>query len=106
MESHLFEISTSIEAWLRGIDSEQGNPFGTQIWVCLGCEHQYITVLAIGNERLLTIDAVIIAILDGGSANPLEITACTRLAHANGTNRLARNHFGQPGLSLLLGTQI
>ena len=63
-------------------------------------------MLAISNEGFLTVDAVIIAILDGGSANPLEITACTRLAHANGTNRLARNHFGQPGLSLLFGPQI
>ena len=63
-------------------------------------------MLAIGNERFLTINLELITVASSMRFDPLQITACARLGHADRTNNFARDHARQIFFFLSLATKV
>ena len=85
------------------VDQKERGPFGALTRVCNGGNDHEICVNAVGDKNLRPVQDPLIAIADGVGANALNIGACARLGHGEGTDYLAFGHAGQPKGFLLLG---
>jgi hypothetical protein len=74
---------------------------------CILSHHDHqVGLLAFGDEGLLPVDDVRVAVAYGGGAYPGQVRAGTRLAHRDGGDDLAGAEAGQPPLALVLGGQV
>ncbi len=101
----LLEILAAPKSLAVAFDQEERDALGAGLGVGLGGQHQQIAELAVGDEDLLAIDHVIVAITDGARADGLQIAAGMGLGHAERADGLAADHLRQPLLLLRLGAE-
>jgi hypothetical protein len=74
--------------------------------VGLGDHDDQVGQLAVGDERLLSIEDVRVAVAHRGGTHPGQVGAGARLAHRDGRDQVAGAEAGQPALALLVGGQL
>ena len=87
---------------LIGLDDDQRGALGAQAGIGLGHDNDQIGGLAIGDEGLLAIDAIVVAVLLGGGLDPLQVRSGARFGHGDGADQFARGQTRQPALLLFL----
>ena len=102
LQPDLVEIAAAFETFLPvSLHDEERSAFCALRRVGLGHDDDKIGKLAIGDERLRSIDDVVIAILLRAGLDTLKVGTCAGLGHGNGADQLAGRHFRQPSLLLL-----
>ncbi|GAA2923913.1 hypothetical protein GCM10020221_19920 [Streptomyces thioluteus] len=101
----LGEVAPALEALGAPLDDEQAQPLGPALRGGPGDDDHQVGEDAVGDERLGTVDHPVVALVDGGRPDALEVGARARLGHGDGGDRLAAAEAGQPAPLLLLGGQ-
>jgi hypothetical protein len=71
-----------------------------------GDDHRDVTVLAVGDERLLPVEDVLVTVAHRPGEQTLQVAAGRRLAHRDRADSLARQHARQPGLPDRLAAEV
>jgi hypothetical protein len=91
---------------LIGLDDHQRHALRALVLVGLADHDDEVGELAVGDEGLAAVDAVAVALLDGGGAHALQVGARAGLGHGDGADQLARGQARQPALFLLFGAVV
>ena len=103
LEPDLVEVAAALEAFdLVGLDHDQRGALGALRRIGLGHHDDQVGKLAVGDEGLGTVDAVLVAVLLGARLDALQVGAGTRLGHGDGPDQFAGRHPRQPLLLLFL----
>ena len=105
MLADLVEITPALEAFGIGVDQHQRRALGALCGIGLGDNDDHIGVLAIGDVGLGPVHHEMVAVLDRGGADALQVAARPRLGHGDGRDDVARHHAGQVFLPLFLGAE-
>src|ERR1022692_4775227 len=97
----LLQVPPAFEAGHTALDHEQADALvaGLRIGACHH-DHQ-IAHLAVGDERLLAVQDVVVAVPHRGRADALQVAARAWLAHRDGGDELTGAVAGQPAFALL-----
>ncbi len=89
MLADLVEIAPALEPFGAGIDQHQRGALGALRGIGLGHHDDDIGVLAIGDVGLGPVHHEVIAVLDRGGADALQIAARARFGHCDRRNHIA-----------------
>lgn len=106
MLADLLQPTAALESRQAGIYREQRHAATAGGRVGLGRQNEYISVITVGNERLLAVDYELAALALGTRTHALQVGAGTRLRHPDGTYGLATRHARQPRLFLRLAAKV
>ena len=102
LQADLVEVAAALETFdLVGLDDDQRGALGALRRVGLGDDDDQIGELAVGDEGLRAVDAVVVAVLFRAGLDALQVGAGARLGHGDGADQLAGRHLRQPFLLLL-----
>ncbi len=73
---------------------------------CPGSDDEEVAVASVGDERLRTVDDVVVAVADRGGTNAGEVTARAGFGHRDTQHGVAADDPGQPPCLLLVGGQL
>ena len=90
------------EADLLELAALQGHALGTHLGRGLGDDDDQFRVDAVGDEGLLAVEHVVVALAPRRGAHGLEVAARAGLGHGDGADQLARGHARQPAVLLHL----
>ena len=101
LHADLIEVSPTAEPRrLGGFHQDQGNGLGAGIAVGLGGNADQVGGLPIGDEYLGAIEAIIITVADGGSADVAQVRAGAGFGHGERGDHFAARQLGQPACLL------
>ena len=106
VQADLVEVAAAPESLVaRGLEHDQRESLGAG---SAGARHDDDQVggLAVGDEGLLAVDDVVVALLARGGPHALQVGAGAGLGHRDGADELAARHFRQPAQLLLLGAVV
>ena len=104
MQADLVEVAPAPEALRpRGLEHDERGAFGALARSGLGDHDDQVGELAVGDERLLSVEPVGIAVMPGGSTDSLQIRPGARLGHRDRTDPLPPRELWQPALLLFFG---
>ena len=107
LQANLVEIAATAEAFhLVGLDHEERGALGACGWIGLGDNDDQVGVLAIGDEGLLAVDDVAVAVALGRGAHALQVGAGAGLGHSDRAYQFAGGEFRQPAAFLFLGAEM
>ena len=88
-----------------GLEHDQRDALGARA-AGLADHDDQVGGLAVGDERLLAVDDVVVALLPRGGAHGLQVGPGAGFGHRDGTDPFAARELWQPALLLLLGAVI
>ncbi|MNE34293.1 hypothetical protein D3C80_1280100 [compost metagenome] len=88
-----------------GFQGDQAGALGALGRVGLGDDDDEVGQLAVGDEGLGAVQDIVVARLDGGGLDALQVGAGARLGHGDGADQFARLQARQPA-RLLLGRAV
>src|ERR1700730_16883699 len=100
--AELFEVAAVPEAGAVGLDEDEAHAARSAVRVGPDDHDDEVAHLAVRDEGLLAGDDVFITLAVRAGANALQVTAGSRLGHADGADDFAGNQARQPLLLLLL----
>ena len=88
---------------MPALDDEQRDPLVAGLGVGPGDHDHQVGQDAVGDEGLLAVEDVVVAGVDGGGADALQVGAGPGLGHRDRRDELAGAQPGQPARLLLVG---
>eukprot|EP01137_Pigoraptor_chileana_P034226 Opistho-2@26445 len=101
-EAKLVELAALCESLAIGLHHDEAGALGALCGIRLAHDDDVICHCTVGDERLLAVDHIVVAIAHRRGLHSLEIASSTRLSHGNGANLSAIAHRRQPRLLLRL----
>jgi hypothetical protein len=101
VHADLVEVAPAFEAVHPPLEDQQRQPGVTFGGVGLGRDDHQVGVDPVGDERLGTVDDVLVAVADRRGGDAGEVGAGAGLGHRYGGDELARGDAGHPALGLL-----
>src|SRR5215468_1012041 len=101
MHADLVQVPSPAEARQAAFDYQQADSPTAGGRVGARDDDHQVTELAVGNERLLPVEDVAVAVFDRRGPDALQVTAGGRLSHRDRRDQLSGAVAGQPALSLL-----
>ena len=106
VQADLVEVAAAAETFIAfGLEHDQRDALGTGLAGARDHDDQ-VGGLAVGDERLLAVDDVVVALLFGRGPHALQIGAGAGFGHGDGADEFAAGHFRQPAPFLFLGPVI
>ena len=102
MQADLVEVAASRIAGAVGLDQQQRRALRPFLGVGLDDDDGQLGMLAVGDVGLRSIDDIVVALLDRGGADALEVGSGAGLGHRDRGRGFARDHPRQPVQFLLL----
>src|SRR5215475_6144402 len=81
--------AAALEAGHPALDHQQADPLMAAARIGPGGDDHQVAQLPVGNEGLAAVEQVVIAVADGGGADPLEVAARPGLGHRDRGDELA-----------------
>ena len=88
---------------MPALDHEQRDALVAGVRVGPRHDHDQVGEDAVGDEGLLAVEQVMVALVGGGGADPLQVRARAGLGHRDRRDQLAGAQAGEPALLLLVG---
>ena len=98
----LVQVAAALEALHAALDHEQRDALVAGVGVGARDDDHQVGQDAVGDERLAAVEDVVVALVDGGGADALEVGAGARLGHRDRGDLLAAGQVGEPALLLLV----
>ena len=89
MQADLVQVAAALEALHAALDDEQADALVAGLGVGAGDHDHQVGVDAVGDEGLGAVEQVVVALVDGGGADALQVAAGARLGHRDGGDHLA-----------------
>jgi hypothetical protein len=103
----LIEVATAFKAGDRvSFDDDQRNSSTSALGIGLRDDDNEIGVLTISDECFLTIDDVAVSVTSCRRADAAKVGAGARLRHGDRPDQIARDHSGQPTLTLFFSPEL
>lgn len=96
MLADLVEVAPAFEAGSVGFDQDQAYALGARRRIGLGDSDHQFGVLPVGDIGLGAADDIVAAVAQRGGTYALEVRSRAGLGHRDRSDRLARDHPGQP----------
>ena len=105
VHADLVEVAAALEAGHPPLHHQQADPLMPGGRIGPGGDDHQVAHLPVGDEGLAAVEQVVIAVADGGGADPLQVAARPGLGHGDRGDELAGAVPRQPPLALLGGGQ-
>src|SRR5882757_3336683 len=98
MRADFLQVTTLVESRAIRLDQHETDPLGSCGRIGLCRQNDEVAANPVGNEYFLSVDDVMVAILNGARLDILHIAAAAWLGHAQGADSIPAYHPGQPRL--------
>ena len=103
MEAELLQVASALESLHPAFEDEERDPAMLLGRVGLHRGDDEVGVDAVGDERLRTVDDIVVAVSDRGGGHGREVGPNRRLGHGHGSDELTARNPRQPPRALLSG---
>src|SRR3954447_13574645 len=103
LEADLLEVPAALEALHPPFDDKQADALVPRLRVGAGHHDHEVGQDAVADERLGAVQDVVVALVDRGRADPLQVAAGTWLRHRDRRDDVSADTAGKPPMLLLLG---